>query len=321
MIVKDCEIPIKLQMIQALIKRLPITHPIHPVLSSDFNRNMAGYKGEHRVIHALKSLPEKEYLIFHDLRLLASPYPFQMDILLLTPCFILILEVKNIAGELYFDKGFNQLIRTKSDGQREAFDDPILQVNRQRSLLIEWLKTKSWSIPIETLVVSSNSSSVVTAENKDITTKVVIRRDFLFHKIREFIKKHDEEKLTKKELKKVTNHLLKAHTPLIPNLLENYKIPITDLKTGVFCPRCSSYPMKRKNGIWICHSCSNKSKDAHLSSLQDYFFLIKPTITNQQLREFLHIHSASTANKLLKAMDLPHTGVTKGRVYHLKLKT
>lgn len=313
MIVKDCEIPIKLQMIQALIKRLSITHPIQPVLSSDFNKNMAGYKGEQRVIHALKALPKKEYLIFHDLRLLASPYPFQIDILLLTPCFILILEVKNIAGELYFDKEFNQLIRTKSDGQREAFNDPILQVNRQRSQLIEWLKTKNCSIPIETLVVSTNSSSVVTAENKDVTN-TVIRRDFLFHKISEFTEIHDEEKLTKKELKKVTTHLLKAHTPHIPNLLESYKIPITDIKTGVFCPRCSIYPMKRKNGIWICYSCSNKSTDAHLSSLQDYFFLINPTITNQQLRKFLHINSASTANKLLKSLNLPHSGVTKGRV-------
>ena len=319
MIIKECEIPIKLQMIQALIKRLSINHPLQSALSSDFNRNMAGYKGEHRVIQALKALPEKEYLIFHDLRLLGTPYPFQMDILLLSSYFILILEVKNIAGSLYFDQAFNQLIRTKTDGQREAFDDPILQVKRQRSQLMDWLKTKNYSIPIETLVVSANSSSVVEANNANITNKV-IRRNFLFHKIREFTEMHSEEKLTKKELKKITNHLLKSHAPLIPNLLEYYKIPTTDIKTGVFCPQCSSNPMTRKNGVWICQSCFTKSTNAHLSSLLDYFLLINSTITNQQLREFLHISSASTANKLLKSMNLSNTGGTKGRVYHLKGK-
>ncbi|WP_317777409.1 nuclease-related domain-containing protein [Peribacillus sp. CSMR9] len=50
------------------------------------------------------------------------------------------IEVKNMAGEIYYDNTFNQHIRTNPDGKTEAFDDPILQVNRQRQQLVEWLK-------------------------------------------------------------------------------------------------------------------------------------------------------------------------------------
>ncbi len=123
--------------------------------------------------------------------------------------------------------------------------------------------------------------------------------------------------MSKKELKKLANSLLKAHCPYIPNLLENYKISIDDLATGVQCPNCAALPMTRKWGTWSCDSCSFTSRDAHLMALRDYALLIKPTITNRELREFLHIKSASVAVKLLDRLNLPYTGSTRDRVYQL----
>ncbi|WP_375166283.1 nuclease-related domain-containing protein [Peribacillus simplex] len=49
----------------------------------------AGNSGEYRVLSSLNALPEKEYLFFHDLRLIGSPFPFQIDILILTSYFLL----------------------------------------------------------------------------------------------------------------------------------------------------------------------------------------------------------------------------------------
>ena len=304
-------------MLEALIRRLPSSHPLQPILNSDHKKIKTGYNGEHRVLSSLKALPEKEYLIFHDLRLLATPYPFQMDILILTPYFILILEIKNIAGEIYFDHTFNQLIRTKSDGKAEAFDDPILQVNRQRHQLLEWLKSKTYTkLPVETLVVSANSSAIVRASNTHLNRKV-IRKDFILLKIAEFKEAYNKKILSPKALKKISTLFIKEHTPYLPNLLEIYKIPAESLQTGVYCPTCFTFSMERRLRKWICRTCMTPSYDAHISALQDYVFLIKPTITNGECRHFLQLQSPAIAKHLLHSLHLAHSGHTKGRIYFL----
>ncbi|WP_353957948.1 nuclease-related domain-containing protein [Peribacillus sp. ACCC06369] len=76
------------------MRRLPPGHAKQPAIIADIKKIKAGYNGEYRVFQSLIALPEKEYLLFHDLRLIGSPFPFQIDILILTSSFLLILEVK-----------------------------------------------------------------------------------------------------------------------------------------------------------------------------------------------------------------------------------
>ena len=223
MIVKTFSIPIEVTLIEAILSRLALNHPMRPALESELGRRRAGYWGEQSVHSILEVLPKNEYFIFHDLRLPGKPHPFQIDLLILSSSFFLILEVKNMAGELFFDDTFKQIIRTLND-QNDAFDDPILQVRLQRKKLLEWLSVKQLPlIPIETLVVSANSKAVLRAENKDLS-KIIVRKNSLTLKIEELREKHQQEIMTKKDLKKLANSLLKAHTPHIPKLLENYKI-------------------------------------------------------------------------------------------------
>jgi hypothetical protein len=75
--------------------------------------------------------------------------------------------------------------------------------------------------------------------------------------------------------------------------------------------------MERRKGKWICQTCTFVSKAAHLSALKDYSLLIDSTITNQILRDFLNIQSASLANKLLFSMSLESKGKNKGKIHHL----
>ncbi|MGE6375487.1 nuclease-related domain-containing protein [Peribacillus muralis] len=186
MIIKDCKIPLKIDMLESLVRRLSPGHVRHPSINEDIKKIRAGYKGEYRVFHLLKALPQKDYLLFHDIRLCGSPFSFQMDILIPTPFFLLIVEVKNMAGEILFDNTFNQLIRINPDGKTEAFDDPILQVSRQRMHLLDWLKTKNINnLPVETLVVSTHSSTIIRAANKELKGKV-IRKDRILLQIAEF---------------------------------------------------------------------------------------------------------------------------------------
>lgn len=150
LIVKSCSIPIHVMLIESLLQRLSLNHPKRSALELELGRKTAGYWGEQSVCSILEVLPKNEYFIFHDLRLQGKPHPFQIDLLVLSPYFFLILEVKNIAGELFFDDSFKQIIRTINN-QNEAFDDPVMQVNLQRKQLQVWLSAKKINpIPIET---------------------------------------------------------------------------------------------------------------------------------------------------------------------------
>lgn len=256
---------------------------------------------------------------FHDLRLQGKPHPFQIDLLVLSSYFFLILEVKNIAGELYFDDKFQQLIRQLND-QNEAFDDPILQVNLQRKQLQAWLFEKKLAfVPIETLVISTNPKSILRADNK-LLSDIVLRKKSLPLKLDELTTKYRKEMIPKKELKKLANSLLKAHKPYIPNVLEAYDIQPDELLTGVQCPKCAVLPMERKWGMWVCSSCSFTSRDAYLRALRVYALLIKPTITNCEFRRFLQLESEYLASRLLSSLNLPYTGTTRNRVYSLNLQ-
>ncbi len=61
-----------------------------------------------------------------------------MDFLIITRNYCIIIEVKNFAGTLYFDRTYPQLIRSK-DGQEQAYLDPLIQVDVQKSRLNDWL--------------------------------------------------------------------------------------------------------------------------------------------------------------------------------------
>nr|WP_090240083.1 nuclease-related domain-containing protein [Lentibacillus halodurans] len=52
--------------------------------------------------YQLQFLPEDDFFIFHYVRLLDQYGHFQMDFLLLSRCFHLIMEVKNIHYNMHF---------------------------------------------------------------------------------------------------------------------------------------------------------------------------------------------------------------------------
>ncbi|RSL35137.1 NERD domain-containing protein [Salibacterium salarium] len=85
-------------------------------------------------------------MIFHDLRLRNSLRYFQIDTLILTSSFFLIIEVKNIAGTLSFDPHRYQMVR-KANGTAEEFSDPRLQVKRHHLQFEKWLEQQQIPIP------------------------------------------------------------------------------------------------------------------------------------------------------------------------------
>lgn len=313
MFIKPIVEPLRLKFLRAAIRRVPIDHPKRVQLESDFNKCKAGFYGERSLEYYLNLLPHNNYFIFHNLRLASPPHYFQLDFLILTTKFFLILEVKNMVGELHFDDQFHQLIRTV-DGQSLAFDDPILQVLNQEDQLEGWLfERKLPIIPIESLVISANAGAVIKGNHE--IAKRVIRKNSLPLAIKELTDYYKEAKSV--DISRIVNEINKANNAYVPNLLTTYHMSHLELLTGVQCPECQALSMKRKNGKWHCVCCNHLSIDAHIMALHDYELLVSNSITNRELRRFLQLESNTIAYKLLQAMDLSYDGVGKSRHYFL----
>ena len=315
MIVKRRKIPLRIMINDAVLRRLPQTHPKCTEIKQDLLKSRAGHKGEQELDYFTSMLHEDDFHIFEGLRLNIGDTHFQMDSLLLSPAFALIIEAKNMAGTLSFDSGFNQMSRTYND-QTDTFEDPTLQAKRHRLLLKKWLKLYHLpDIPIEYLVFISNPGTALRnpLNNQEIYQRVCPPGKIIF-KIEDFLSKYQKDILSGKEHKKLSKLLAKSDVPLGSHL-DQLKIAPSEYITGVQCPTCSLYAMERYSGTWNCKHCNTTSKDAHKQALEDYFLLISPTITNNQFRKFIHLDSPKLATKLLVNLKLPSQGTTKNRVY------
>jgi hypothetical protein len=318
MISKMRTIPLSILKLQALLRRLPPTHPKFLLIKDNLSKRLAGYKGEMAIDYPLSFLPEKDYYILHDLRLHDSTHYFQIDTLLICTNLIIILEVKNIAGTIYFDQEFHQLIRTH-DGKETVLKDPLIQTSRQELQLKKWLtKNKCLKVPILSLVVISNSNTLIRTapENHEVNQKV-IHHHFLPTKIKQLKKDFPNKILSEKEMKKMIRLFQKEDRPLDQSILDQFEIQFEEILKGVFCPICQHLSMLRVYGTWFCNQCKHKEKAAHLSALKDYYLLFGAEITNQKVREFLQISSPFLSSRLLHSMELSRDGTTKDRVHYL----
>jgi hypothetical protein len=322
-IIKERKYPISIQKLEAILIRSPKKASFsakRSLIEEELHKQKAGFYGEKSIDYYLRFLPDKKYFILHDLRLANKFGFFQIDTLILSERFFVILEIKNIKGTIYFDENFNQLIRSV-DGKEEGFSDPIQQIKRQQLEFLQWLHNENIifpSIPTETFVVISNPSTIIKASaTNSFLKETVMHRTSILQKINEVHKKHTSEIIQINELKKLALKLKKKHVENNPDLLKRFNIEKSELVKGVCCPSCRSLPMIRKNRAWFCTSCSFFSEHAHIDSLKDYSLLIGQTITNRQLRNFLCLSSRFTTTNILKSLNLKHSGKTKGTIYDL----
>ncbi|WP_456277372.1 nuclease-related domain-containing protein [Bacillus sp. AK128] len=318
MIIKKRSEPVRLLANEALLRRLSADFPRRSEIEEDYRRRKAGYRGEQALDYHLNMIQDPHFYILQDLRLPIYHSFFQIDTLILTPHYALVIEVKNMAGTLLFDTTFNQMIRTFNDKQ-EGFTDPISQVKRQSEHLETFLKTISYSLPIKSLVIISNPSTIIKTEDK-ATARIIQKQVIHVHRLLTYIKEltpSSSPLLDTKSLKKLAKLLVKSHTPPLQfDMKEAYDVVPIQLAKGVQCPHCEFIPMNRVSTRWSCPSCMETSKTAHIQAIQDYFLLHSPTITSSEAENFLKITSLDLSYRLLSNMDLTYSGKTKGRVYH-----
>jgi hypothetical protein len=314
LIMKDHSKSPRMKKFEILLKRLPMNHPKWPYLDGKYKRLLAGFEGEKSIDFYLDVLDDSKYFIFHGLRILYKKYYFQMDTLILSSKFVLIVEMKNIPGEITFDK-FGQAIY-KKNGKNRRYKNPVAQARLQAIKLKKWLEDHHfYDIPIHYLFVNGNGNAKLISDNEQMNRNMC-NSEFLYDKLEQIIDFYKDEKLDKKEIKKLSRLLLANHTPDDRDILQTFNISPNEIPPGVECTKCQFIPMIYKKGNWHCPNCKEKSKFAHIKTINDYFLLVKPTFTNSEIRQFLRIESADVMQKILSQMNLPFTGNFKDRVYH-----
>lgn len=318
MLMKDLPVPLWLILTEALKKRILPGHYRIPDIEKDLAKIKAGYKGELILSHYVKQLPHDKYYIFHDLQLTHNGVHFQIDTLLITRNYILIIEAKNIKGTVLFDNVFNQLIRYNNDGTEDIFEDPRVQAKRLCKLLGGLLAANGLNfLPIDHLVFFSNTKTILKTNTNDYSSleKVCKGRD-LFNKIEGLEKKYTHPRVDDNTIMDLAKFLFSNHSPMKMDILKDYSLTSKDIRTGVCCPKCLHIPMTYcKRRKWHCPVCEYISNDAFIAGVRDYFLLIKPSITNTECRSFLHIPTIDTAQKLLFLLNLPYSGSKRGRLY------
>ena len=321
LIVKQRTKPRKLLQYEALLRRLPPTHPIIPKLTTLTKNLKAGYRGECEVDYQLTILSENDYLMLQDIRLEYAPDQFiQMDTIILTARFIALLEIKNFIGTLQFDRKTKQFKRIYLENE-ESFLDPITQVEKQRTLLKNWLEKKYYpELPILPFVIISfpytNFSDPFSSkyDQTKILPAAALPNYFL-----QLEQTKSQIKIDQKEIRKLGRGLAKQHKAPQEDVLKFFALTKNDLLVGGYCQKCTSCSVIRKNGKWICMQCLTEVKDAHFQTLNDYHLLIGEKITMSEFQHFMNLHSNSIASKSLRSFQFPFTGGRKNRAYKITL--
>lgn len=149
-----------------------------------------GNKGEAQVLFELKNafLPLH---ILHDLQIVHNELTAQIDFVVLTRKFILLVEVKNYFGNIVVNAK-DEFLRCVYQGSRlvfqEGFYSPLRQVERQAEVLSGYLIAQGLidKLPVRYVVVFSNNKTILdTTAASEMVQQQVMRTDGLVSYIKQ----------------------------------------------------------------------------------------------------------------------------------------
>lgn len=311
--------PSKILQLEAALRRYHWTDSEKDVIYSQIKMREAGYQGEKRLDYYLSLEPEDRYIIFNNLRLPHNHTSFEIDTILLSPYFILLLDVKNIKGELFFDQLIKQCVRTLNNSS-EAINDPIAQSYRhQWQLKYFWKQQHLTTLPIYSQVIISHPTTLIRTNPglEEQLSQKVKHVEILLDYLDQLRKENPNRRLTDKQLETITQVLLDHHSPADYKILERLNLYKGEFIPGAQCPSCCHIKMIRKYGTWSCPNCSALSNNAHEQAIYDYLILEKPTISNVECRKLLNIESRHLATRLLQNLKLKLSGKKRNYTYSL----
>lgn len=238
-------------------------------------------------------------------------FQIQIDTLILSPTIAFLLEIKNYSGTVHFDVATGKTTKLSPNGQVEKYDCVIHQLDRAVTGLTEWLQKRNIQIQIEPILVMANSKTEIPEFPDEVTLKYAKQ---LPRFIRSFIT--NEPRLTINQIRKIKKTINENRRKWWNDkACKRYNISPNDLKRGVLCQTCNEPAARVRGHSWFCRTCGKNAKESLQQSIDDWFLLVSPTITNRQIRLFLELKSSSAASVILRNTNLRRTGASRSTTY------
>ncbi|CAM3932894.1 nuclease-related domain-containing protein [Alkalicoccus chagannorensis] len=265
--------PIIIDQLQALLRRLPNPHPKREEITEHLRRFKIGHAGEQTLDLQMPMIPEN-CKVFRNmtLRSPANGETFQIDLLILHPCFAFIGEVKNMAGTLTFDLKHGQLLRML-DGSLQSFACPVNQSSRQAFHFRLWLKKYAdVNPPVLNHVLISNYQAIIEApaDHDGIYHAANLPRE-LMH----VSKIYTRRVITKEKMKSICETLKNSNAEHRSNVLKKYHLAETEILGKLTCQHCGNQTIMRIKRSWKCTSCDWRDVNTHIHTLRDISLLIQ----------------------------------------------
>lgn len=308
MILKERHQPPEILQLESLLQRVPIVHPRFPHWTEQLRRMSAGFHGEQRVDSLFSDIPiDSPHYFIQDLFIQKPKSSHQIDSVLITSRFVLLLEIKSISGELNFDPQLRQFSRTNKDGSVDGMNNPDDQIRRHEKFVQQFLASQKVSLPVIGVIVFTYPSSIVNSRPKN---RIIIQSSGLPFLMDQLLVKYPDELLNTRKARQLAGRLLQLHSE---RPLRRIEVP-AGLRRGVLCRQCDKILQYDKRS-WRCGQCTYKNPLAHLDVLLQYRLLISETISNREFREFTGLTSISTASKMLTSLNMETKGSFRDRIY------
>ena len=300
----------KLLMLEAIVRRMKKTSPNYSYFQEYYRKMSAGFAGECYVDRIWQEipLPSPSHLVHDYCFVNDAGFTHQVDTIFVTPHFLCLIEIKNIAGRLDFDDQTRQCLRTMSNGQVDSIPYPVDQLNRHVYYFQRFLAKHQLNLPIVNAILIANPTTIIGQVSAECTIIHSIGLPHFLHQCR--------QKFTKPLQNTAYTYLINELNNMHHEKIWIPELAQEELKSGVLCPMCQyDEVMYYLKGTWFCKKCGGSNDNALKEALQDYRLLRGDTITNAQLCEEFNIPNKNIAYRILQALKYEKVGNTRFSQY------
>lgn len=304
-------------MLKRAIRRLEENTPDREFLERELFLAEAGIRGEKRLQKKFIEFYSTEpFEILWNTSLTLGNWPVQIDGLLLTQKVVVILESKNISGELHFENKTGEFYRYDANGVKTIMDNPAVQVEKHMRFMRMWFAENKIRLPVDGMLVFTALKAELCSLPQNIRTcRHHQMIELLFKTIEEYPASSQQNRHTLKKYRKTIENQL---TPYIQKPIAlQYSLDPSLFKHGIYCETCKTFNVHRSRRRWQCGVCGITSANAGEESVMDYFALFGFQANNEEIRKFLKYNDRHVVKRLLSQSLFTKDGSRRHSKYSL----
>lgn len=276
----------------------------------------AGYRGECKLDRTLEMLPlpslHTVYANYHTKSKVGLHY--QIDTLVVTSRYVLLIEVKNIRGHLRFESNPDRLLRTFED-QTEELRCPLSQTERNADYIRKQVHKIAPHLPVIPIIVFTHSTCRILTTQQRI--QLLYRRQ-----LEPFVERLNQKPslLDKKQFQQLSRLFKSTDKNFLPeSLLSRSGMQADLLRKGIFCSSCRG-DMKLTKTFYTCASCGHIDTSALKRSIIGLFGIAGPHLSIRILKYHLMIEKKNRVIRVLNSLPVSRTGNARASYYTLLRK-